>query len=287
MSPLPQRRRCIRVAVLCSFLTACTDRTFVSSDLGRELAERLCPIQDTCDCEMELLISNCETRIERDVAMGEARSRERGLTLNKECTRSFLNFVESLGACDASYDHDIDPYCAAYTGSRDIGESCMVYGWFPLMSDCRRDLTCVEGTCWNLGNPLLEGEICAEPGATIPSSMLGRCSEGLECDVQDSRTCISIPPAPPPPPKTPIGEACVRRSECVDGAYCRPNDGRVESLERGPGTCTPFTSDGEPCTYLTECANFCVDGGCVILPPNPPVLCGFLDEWWLSRELLE
>jgi hypothetical protein len=264
---------------LAALASACTDRTQPSSEVGRRLAEHLCPIQATCGCDEELLIPSCEARVEREFIASEREALAAGLDFDESCVDFTLAAIDSLATCGRP---SLGPSCPVYTAHAEVGEACEIIDHVPVISHCRAGLTCIQGKCKDLDNPhlLYEGEVCSETQANLPTGDLGRCVEGLTCDSNDTRTCVPSLYWPP----VPVGGVCTHPFICVDGSYCRPNDLDDPDApnEGSPGICTLKAAEGQPCSYVLECELRCLDGFC---EHWPPFLCGVLGGWWL-REML-
>jgi hypothetical protein len=255
---------------------ACADRTEPRSALGRQLALHLCPVHDQCGCEQDLLIPDCEARVERELLATERRALGAGLELDESCIADILDDIDTLAACDRP---SVGPPCPVYTAHAEVGEACEVFDFLPWMSQCRAGLKCVQGTCRELDYPyiLREGELCSDTQADDATGDLGQCAEGLVCDSSGMRTCVPSPYWPP----VPTGGQCTSPISCIDDSYCRAEDPEGPS-EETPGICTVRTLEGQPCNSLLECTTICTDGVCETLPPK---MCEALEAWW-ARELL-
>jgi hypothetical protein len=265
----------IAIAFLAVLAPSCTDRVRPSSELGRRFAERLCPIQDTCGCEEELIIPDCEARVAREFLATERRALDAGLELDEACFEENLEHIDALAACTRPAP-DPGGLCPVYTAHAEVGGACEIYDFLPWVSECRAGLYCDDGFCRDLINPhlLYEGEICSGTQADRPTTDLGECAEGLYCDSDETRTCLPSPLWPP----VPTGGVCTALN-CVDESYCHTDDPEGPS-EEIPGICTVRTPEGQPCDNLLECTTICTDGICETLPPR---MCEALEAWW-ARE---
>ena len=263
------------LACLAVLAPSCTDRTRPQSDLGRRLAERLCPIQSTCECEEEL-IPDCEARVMREFLATEQRALDAGLELDEACFEEHLELIDTSAACTPPIP-DPGSYCPVYTAHAEVGEPCEIYDFFPWVSECRAGLQCHQGSCRDRVDPhiLHENEICSETQASPPTGNLGECAEGYYCDSDDTRTCLPSPYWPP----VPTGEVCASPTPCVPESYCRTAEPDIPS-EDNPGICTPRTPEGQPCTHVAECTTRCIEGVCEL---RTPLLCEVLQAWW-ARE---
>jgi len=266
------------IAIAC--LNACSDRERFESELGREVAEHLCSIQADCDCDADRLIPECDAEVEREVGRNESEAIRRGLVFDPECLEAFLENIDALGSCERVTEWQSES-CAVYHGAADVGDPCSYYEFYPPMTDCRPGLYCREGVCLNLQNPtaLEKGDICYDPQGITPSGYLGQCIDGLACDSRDTRTCIPYSP----PSTVTVGGECAEFYLCERGTYCRPPEGADDVSEEAPGICTVPTLAGQPCSLIYECDWLCEAGIC---QPPPVALCGVLDGWQTSRELL-
>jgi hypothetical protein len=257
---------------------ACTDRTEPHSDLGRQLALHLCQIQATCGCDEELLIPDCEARVEREFIATERKAIAAGLELDQACIPHAFEVIDDLAACDRLPDVP-GSSCPVYTAHAEVGEACEIYDLLPWVTHCRAGLQCIQGICRDLANPhwLYEGEICSDTQADHATGWLGKCVEGLVCDSNETRTCIPSPYWPP----VPTGGECTTL-HCVDESYCRSQDPEEDPSEEFPGICTLRTPEGQPCIWLLECTTLCTDGVCETFPPS---MCEALEMWW-AREWL-
>jgi hypothetical protein len=263
--------------VLLACTAACTDRTHPHSDLGQQLAQHLCPIQDRCDCDDdEPPIPDCEARVEQELVVTERRALEAGLELDETCVVDVLADIDGFSTCGRP---SVGPLCPVYTAHADVGEHCEIYDFLPWMTECRAGLRCIQGTCRDLANPhlLYEGEICSTTQADHRTGDLGECAEGLVCDSNETRTCIPSPYWPP----VATGGVCTSPISCVDESYCHTDDPEGPS-EEIPGICTVRTPEGQPCDNLLECTTICTDSVC---EPLPPRMCEALEAWW-AREWL-
>jgi hypothetical protein len=254
---------------------ACTDRTHPQSEIGQQLALR--PIHDQCGCEQELLIPNCEARVEQEFLASERRALEAGLQLDPGCLADALDDVGRLEACDRT---SLGPLCPVYTAHAAEGEPCEIYDFFPWVSECRAGLNCIQGFCRNLDDPTIlhEGEICSDTQSDRPTGWLGECADDLNCDSEDTRTCVPDPNWP----LVPTGGVCVSPIACVDESYCHTDDPEGPT-EESPGVCKLRTPEGLPCDNLLECTTICTDGICETLPPR---MCDALQAWW-ARGMLD
>lgn len=266
----------LALAFLAVLAPSCTDRTRPDSELGRRLAEHLCPVQAACSCEEEL-IPDCEARVVREFLATERRAIDAGLELDEACFEETLERIDTLAACGRRAP-DPGSSCPTYTAHAEVGEPCEIYDFVPWVTECRAGLYCNQGTCHDLVNPhlLYEGEICSETQGDYPTGDLGKCAEGLDCDSSDTRRCVPSPYWPP----VPTGGVCTALN-CVDESYCRAEDPEGPS-EESPGICTPRTPEGQPCTHPLECTFRCTDGLCETPAPD---LCDWLQAWW-AREWL-
>lgn len=255
---------------------ACSIRTQSRSEAGREFAVRLCAVQNECNCAEDLLIPDCEDRVEQGFAKSESKAKAADLVFDPACMESFLDFVDDLGTCEVT-DPRYGALCPVYVGDGGVGESCEVFDIFPRMQHCRLGLSCIEDVCRDLENPTLlpAGAICAAEQSILPTSWLGTCDEGLQCDSLDTRTCIPVMD-----PLAALGEECTV-PYCLDNAICRPQGDDLEPSEERPGICVERTPPGEPCTVAYECDRICEDGLCQV---PPPVLCEALGSWWTPHE---
>jgi len=266
--------------LLSSFtILACTRAPTTHSELARQFAERLCPVQDSCDCDPAVLIPDCEQEVIGELTTNERRALDAGLMLDEACLEAFLFDLETLDSCEpnklwSSAD------CSVYYGTAEIGDPCRFYEFYPSMNDCRQGLVCRLGACRDLENPLpLElGELCSASQSVVPTGFLGECISGLRCDSYGTQTCV----VDDPPPVS-LGGECTFTRPCELGLLCRPPDGAMSVSEDAPGTCTDFGSAGDPCTLVHECDWICKDGRC---QPRPPALCGILEGWVSAREII-
>jgi len=265
-----------RALLLLACSAACTDRTQPSSDLGRRFAQHLCAIQAECGCDEDLLIPNCEARVERELLESERRALAAGLELDEACVEETLEYIDALTSCDPS---PVIPGCPVYTARAEVGEACEVFDVVPWISDCRTGLSCIRGTCRDLLNLhiLYEGELCSDTQADRATGELGECAIGLVCDSEETRTCVPSPHWPP----VPTGGECPTLISCVEESYCHTEDVEHPS-EESPGICTLRTPEGQACTHPLECTTRCTDGFCEARPPR---LCELLDEWWAREGL--
>ncbi len=280
--------RCLAVGIsaVVAFLAACTDRVDVSSGVGRQVAERLCPIQSNCSCDEYFddhqEISRCEAEVEQEIGQHERQALDRGLVLSSDCLAVFLDEIDGSSACGSGPPWQTES-CPVYSGTAEVGEPCQIYEFFPVMTDCRPGLACREGLCRNVESPpiLDEGEICSETQSILPSGFLGMCREGLICDSNDTRRCITYVE----PPRIPLGEECAAFFSCEGDSYCRPQEGTSGISEEMPGICSAPTPTGQPCSFALECEEWlCEVGTCTSTPPK---LCGALKYWHESRSALE
>lgn len=262
------------LALLAALAPACTDRTQPSSDVGRRLAEHLCPIQATCGCDETLLIPSCEARVEQEFLASEREALAAGLEFDERCVAVTLAAIDGLATCERP---SLGPSCPVYTAHAEVGEACEILDHVPLISHCRAGLSCIQGKCEDLDDPhvLREGDVCVDDDE---GNDPGQCAEGLVCDGEGTGTCVPSPYWPP----VPVGGVCNDPLVCVEGTYCRPNDldDPLAPSEESPGICTLKTAEGQPCSYGLECELRCVDGLC---EPWPPTLCGVLGGWWLRE----
>jgi hypothetical protein len=265
--------------VLLACTAACSGRTEPHSDLGRQLAEHLCPIQADCGCEEELIIPDCEARVEREMLATEREALAAGLVLDEACFEDHIEHIDRVAACGRP-DVALGSICPVYTAHAGVGEQCEIFDFLPWVSQCRAGLYCIQGTCRDLANPYLlyEGEVCADVGLHPSTGAPPECAEGLICDGEDTRTCVPSPYLPP----VPTGGQCTTPLSCVDGSYCLPQDLEDGPSEEVPGTCVLRTPDGEPCSVLIECATRCIDGICETPQPK---LCETLELWWAREQL--
>jgi len=270
----PNGRLAPALITLAVSLPACTERPTLDSDVGRQIADHLCPIQDGCDCDPDHLIPSCDTEVEREFARRERVALEHGLELDPTCLASFLDGIDSIAACERL--NGALPDCAVYVGDADVGDACTYYGFLPMMTDCRAGLDCNQGLCRDLVNPTIlhEGERCAESLDDPPSGALGKCAEGLQCDFRDTLTCVPRAPIP----IIPEGGTCDDSNVCTLGTYCRPPEGIDYASDEHPGTCSAPTPTGQPCSLEYECDEYyCEAGTC---QPPPISLCRLLPAWW-------
>lgn len=270
--------RDILATVIMTGLVACSDRTDLHSDAGREFALHLCAIQHDCDCAEDLIIPDCENRVEREFAESEHEAIRAGSSYDADCMESFIARIDGIGACGTSYPESEAP-CPVYHGGAELGEPCDIYDLMPAMHDCRVGLDCINGTCRDPNNPTIlgQGDICAVEAGVLPTRWLGTCEEGLSCDSLNTRTCVPSTSTP-----APLGGACSHPYECLDDGICRPQGEDLQPSEERPGTCVQRTPPGEPCTLTYECDRICEAGRCQV---PPPVLCETLSDWWRLREL--
>jgi len=274
-------RRTTIFAMFVLDLAACSVRTQHHSEAGREFAQRLCAIQNNCNCvedfqiTEDIIIPDCETRVEREFAESEQRALDAGLVYDPECMEVFLEKIDALGDCGLNGLH-YGP-CVVYGGNREEGEPCEVFDVYPLMSSCRAGLGCADGICKDSALPILPlGAICSTEQADLPTGSLGRCDEGLLCDSLYTRRCEPTMYDPAPP-----GGECTFPYECLDDYFCRPQGEDLEPSEERPGVCVERTPLDEPCTLAYECEWYCNVGRC--WQPQP-ALCYMLDSWSASRE---
>jgi hypothetical protein len=272
----------LRLIILATFVVgfaSCSARTQSYSEAGREFARRLCAIQNDCGCADDVIIPDCEAQVEQEFTESERRALEDGLVYDAECMEVFLERIDELGACGVEYPEP-GPPCAVYGGDADVGDPCEVFDTMPIMSGCRIDLACIDGTCTDLENQakLPLGAICSADQHIVPTGNLGECDEGLRCDSADTRACVAATPIP----QAPLGEECVQPYGCVDDGICRPQVSDPAPSEERPGICVERTPPGDPCTLVYECDRICEAGRC---QEAPPVLCDILRNWWVSREL--
>ena len=255
---------------------SCSARQQSGSEVGRQVAEHLCPVQRGCDCDERLLIEDCEATVEREIARHEHEAIESGLVFDAECLDAFLAHIDEIASC-ISIDQWSSPpspqECSVYSGTVEIGGPCTNYEFYPPMTDCQQGLVCQGGKCRNVNEPeiLQEGEPCQEGWVS-----LGECAEGLACDTLDTDTCILYEPLP----MFPIGHECRHSAECEPGSYCRPMDGVGDPSDQMPGVCTAYTPAGEACSLFYECDWWCEDGVCQY---PPTALCVTLGSWHDTR----
>jgi hypothetical protein len=259
-------------------IASCSVRTQTQSEAGHEFAVRLCAIQNDCGCPSEVLIPDCEARVEREFAENERRARNAGLVYDSSCMQEFLERVDALGTCETMYTEPAS-HCFVYGADADVGEPCGIFDVFPVMYSCRFGLSCIDGVCTDFVNRprLPEGAVCSEDQHIVPTGDLGDCDDGLQCDSIDTRTCIPVPVSP----KVPLGEECTSYFGCEDRGICRPQGDDLEPTEERPGICVERTPPGEPCTLVYECDRICENGFCQVAPP---LLCEALQGWWDLRE---
>jgi hypothetical protein len=267
------------VLVLLFLATACSDRVHPHSDLGHELALRLCPHQAACGCEEERLIPECEVRVEREFLATEREAIDAGLELDQACVEQTLDLIDRLPACDRVVSRP-GPLCPVYGAQAEVGEACEIYDYLPWVTHCRPGLSCIQGVCRDRANPtpLYEGDICSDTKADHATGWLGECVEGLVCDSDDTQMCIPSPYWP----LVPLGGECTTPVSCVDGAYCRSQTVEEDPSEELPGTCAVRTPEGEACVRLLECTTRCIDGVCETLRPY---MCEALEAWWARERL--
>ena len=259
--------------------SACSDRTHAHSELGHEFALHFCPVHDQCGCEDEIIdtmpIPSCEARVEQEFLASERRVLAAGLELDRTCFEDVLDDIETFTAC--GYPGG-GPYCPVYTAHAEAGEPCEIYDYFPWMTECRAGLRCIQGFCRNIDDPniLYEGEICSDTQADRPTGWLGACAEDLNCDSEDTRTCVPDPYWPP----ISTGDVCIAPFTCVDGSYCHTENSETPTEER-PGVCTLKTPPGQPCDNLVECTFLCIEGVC---QAPPPTMCEALQAWWAREQ---
>lgn len=269
-------RRTIFIAAFAVGFGSCSARTQHYSDPAREFARRLCSIQYDCDCSENVVIPDCENRVEHEFVESERHALDAGLVYDAECMAAFLADIDELGTCGVEYP-DFDP-CAVYGGDQDVGEPCEVLDTIPLMYSCRVNLACIDGVCRDLENPILSlGAICSTEQGDVPTGWLGRCDEGLRCDSQDTRACVPVMPESWPP----LGGECTIWYGCTDDNICRPQGDDPQPSEERPGVCVEQTPSGEPCTLVYECDRICEDGICQV---PPPALCDILRNWWVIHQ---
>lgn len=266
------------VALLALLDLACTDRAQPHNELGQRLAQHLCAVETQCGCPRELLIPSCEARVEQEYIATERQALDAGLELDAACFEVTLDYLDGLAACDP-VPASPGVGCPVYTAHAEVGEPCENYDFLPWMMDCRAGLQCIQGTCRDLENPhiLQEGEICSDTRAQHATGWLGKCTEGLVCDSNETRTCIPSPYWPP----VVTGGVCTSPISCVDESYCHTDDPEGPS-EEIPGVCIVRTPEGQACDNLLECTTICTDGVCEYLPPR---LCETLEEWWIREQL--
>jgi len=267
--------------LLSSFtILACTRAPTTHSELAQQFAERLCPIQDSCDCDPAVLIPSCEQEVIGELTTNERRALDAGLMLDEACLEAFLSGFESLDSCEPNRQRSTAD-CPVYYGTADVGDPCIVYEVYPWMTDCRQGLECRLGACRDLVNPLpLElGDLCSASQSVVSTGFLGECISGLRCDSYGTQTCV-VDDLPPP---VSLGGECTFTRPCEQGLLCRPPEGAMDVSEDAPGTCTAFGSAGDPCTLVYECDWICEDGRC---QPVPPALCGILEDWVSAREFI-
>jgi hypothetical protein len=233
-------------------------------------------VQNECNCAEDLLIPDCEERVEREFAENERKAVAAGLVYDSACMEDLLGRIDELGICERSYP-DFGPLCAVYGADNDVGEPCEIFDLFPMMYGCRLDLTCIDGACAEIPPRLPQGAICSEDQSFVPTGDLGQCDQGLQCDSLDTRTCVPVPTIP----HAPLGEECTTYFGCVDDNICRPQGDDPEPTEERPGICVERTPAGAPCTLVYECDWLCENGYCQV-PPLP--LCEALRQWWEYRE---
>jgi hypothetical protein len=270
--------RLLLLPLLLACASACTDRTHPHSELGHQLALHLCPVHDQCGCEEELLIPNCEVRVEQEFLATERRALDAGLELDSACFADVLDDVGRLEACDRTF---LGPLCPVYTAHADEGEPCEIYDAFPWMSECRANLSCIRGFCRNLYDPTIldEGDICSDTQSDRATGYLGECADGFLCDSEDTRSCVPDPHWP----LVPTGGVCTSPIACVDESYCHTDDPEGPT-EESPGTCKLRTPEGLPCDNLLECTTMCTDGICETQPPR---MCEALEAWWFREQLAD
>jgi len=269
----------LRFFIIAAFgigFAGCSARPETHSDAGREFARRLCAIQNECGCADDLIIFDCENRVEREFVTSERKALDAGFVYDAACMETFLGRIDELGACGVEYSEH-DP-CAVYGGDAEVGEPCVVFDTMPLMYGCRIDLACIEGICRDLDEPVLPlGAACSTEQGDLPTGWLGYCDEGLRCDSQDTLTCVQYTPEP----LAPLGEECTIWYGCEGDNICRPQGDDPQPSEERPGVCVERTPPGEPCTLVYECDRICEAGIC---QDPPPVLCDVLNNWWSIHE---
>ncbi len=270
-------------AVAASLSGACTDRTGVSSEVGRQVAERLCPVQSNCSCGEHFddyqPFPRCEDELEHEIGQHEREALDHGLEFSAECLAMFLDDIDRFSACGSEIAWRPEA-CPVYSGAADVGEACELFEFFPVMTNCRPGLVCRQGFCHNIDSPPLldEGEICSEMQGNVPSGFLGMCREGLFCDSRDTLRCMPYIDSP----KEPLGSECAAWSVCEDGTYCRPPEDADDVSEESPGTCTAPTPTGLPCAFVHECEEWLCEEGTCTRPPSQ--MCLVLRRWHLTRD---
>lgn len=266
------RRICSHAALLLG-IASCSDRTRTNIEAGREFALRLCAAQNECNCAEDLLIPNCEDRVEREFTENAHKALSAGLVYNSACMEDLLERIDMFATCETDYPH-FGPLCPVYGADDDVGEPCQIFDVFPAMYNCRFGLSCVDGLCAEPDDQpkLPQGAICSEDQSISPTGNLGECDEGLRCDSVDTRTCVPITLIP----QAPLGGECTEYSRCVDDNICRPQGDDLEPSEERPGTCVERTPPGEPCSLVYECDRICENGFCQVPPPG---VCDIVRQW--------
>lgn len=211
------RRGLLTAIAIC--LVACAEREQWESQVGRKIAETLCPIQAECGCETDLLISECEATVTREIGRNERRAVENGLELDTMCLDEFTSRLSELGSCGEVVLADGPAEtCAVYSGTAEEGEPCQFYDYFPPMTDCRPGLECKQNECRTR-----DGFEPPPPGAAIGEECgLGNaCAEGSYCqreydDPDSLGVCVE---------HTPIGQPCSLPYECplyCEEGICQP-----------------------------------------------------------------
>ena len=267
-----------RSLLLLACASACTERTPPHSELGHEFAAHFCPVHDQCGCEEEIPtpIPSCEARVEQEFLASERRALAAGLELDPACFADVLDDIERYEACGHPGS---GPYCPVYTAHAEEAQSCEIYDFFPWMTDCRAGLRCIQGFCRNIDDPVIlhEGEICSDTQADRPTGWLGTCDDDLNCDSEDTRTCVPDPYWP----RVATGGACTIFFTCVDESYCHTDDPEGPT-EESPGVCTIKTPPGLPCDNLVECTFLCTDGIC---EAPRSTMCDAVQAWWARDQL--
>jgi hypothetical protein len=169
------------------------------------------------------------------------------------------------GFCDAGF-----LWCGHCADRVGVGGAC--FTTFDLrLSACQVGLTCSQGTCVT---PVMEGGACTDMynQCQYPLACVGKkCVQPLPlgasgcvantCTGDDycsrSGTCDATT-------YEDFGAACDLSFEgepCVAGANCQATGGTPATTV---GTCVADVPDGQPCTYVTQCAApaICTDGTC-------------------------
>ncbi len=263
--------------LLLALASACADRTHAHSELGHEFALHFCPVHAQCGCEEDIPtpIPRCEARVEQEFLASERRALAAGLEFDRACFADVLDDIETFTTCERPSG---GPDCPVYTMHAGEGEPCEIYDFFPLMTECRAGLRCIQGFCRNLIDPTIlhEGEICSDTQADRATGWLGRCADGFVCDSEYTRTCVPNPYWPP----VPTGGVCDTPFICVDESYCLADDPEGPTEER-PGVCTLKTPPGQPCDNLVECTWLCTDGIC---EAPRPTMCEAVQAWWARED---